>query len=315
MSVADGKDEERGEVPSPVTVDDEQRGIPSLVPVDGEQSGIPPPVQEDEEQRGTPSPVQEAEEQGEVPDDNNDSGTPVIVEEALATSGTVATNELPVASMVVPSDPPPELVERMHSLEDQENRRVNATPVDAEELRKMQARKRRWILGGSIVVVLAIVAVVLGVTLGGNKSSPSPSAVKINTSPTPVPTTQAYVALQDLMSSVTLDGGAAFADPLSPQSKALAWLEGNANLDDYPDWRMIQRYTLATFYYCTNGDGWLESDGWLTDDDECAWFSSAVDPVCDENGAFGRLVLFYNNVTGILPKELGLLSDSMRKCD
>jgi hypothetical protein len=284
-----------------------------------------------EEQRGVPSPLgQVDEEQGEVPVNavspssslpNNDSDAPVMIGEAPISSGpgaTVATNELPVASKVVPSEPPPELMERMRSLEDQQNRIASATPVDAEEQRKMdhQASRRRSIVGGSVVVALAIFAVALGVTLGGRKSSPSPSSVfQTTSSPTPAPTTQSYFDLQNLISSASLDGGAALSDPRSPQSKALAWLEGNANLDDYPDWRKIQRHTLATFFYGANGDGWLERDGWLTDDDECTWFTSAVDPVCDDNGVFSRLILFDNNVTGTLPRDLALLSDSMRKCE
>lgn len=217
---------------------------------------------------------------------------------------------LPVASKV---EPPKELLERIRSLEEAENQRQSATLVDVNE-RQRQARreKRRWILVGSLGVVLATLAILLGVTLGGRRNASTPPN-SIDSPPTPAPTTQARVVLQDLIASYSLDGGEALSDPLSPQSKALSWLESDGNLGSYPDWRKVQRHVLATFYFSTNGDGWIERGGWLTEEHECDWFSSAVDPACDESGRFARLVLFDNNVTGILPKDIAVLSDSMRK--
>lgn len=285
------------------------RTVPAGVRVNEEQGEFSISAEMDEEQGDTPSPVDGgADEQNEVNTETSRSSREVAVAGG-------ANDALPVATKV---EPPAELLERIRSLEEAENRIPSATPVDEEERQKMdrqQAReKRRWILVGSAGVLLAVLAMLLGVTLGGrNKPSTPPNSVTPGLPPTPAPTTEARIALQDLIASHALDGGVALSDPLSPQFKALSWLESDANLD-YPDWRKVQRHVLATFYYSTNGDDWLERDGWLMEEHECDWFSSAVDPPCDENGVFTRLVLFDNNVTGSLPKDIAILSDSMREC-
>jgi Leucine-rich repeat (LRR) protein len=151
---------------------------------------------------------------------------------------------------------------------------------------------------------------------------------------------------------------------------------GNANLLFYDNERLRQRYTLATFYFSTegvswrqntatlddlpgdlpdvlvtnnvvsthiicgsDGDGvdgggattpwtqqtsenavvvpntfcgsnaWTQHDSWLSDEDECTWFSWSDEP-CNM-GKFAQLVLYYNNLAGSLPPELGLLSDNL----
>ena len=124
--------------------------------------------------------------------------------------------------------------------------------------------------------------------------------------------TQDAAALQSLVLLVSFDGGAALSDPASPQSKALAWLARNENLEKYPGWQKIQCYVLAVFYYSMIGEEWTTSTDWLLDKDECKWASFAVDPVCNEAGAFLELISS-NNLRGTIPVELGLLSDSIRK--
>lgn len=221
-----------------------------------------------------------------------------------------AQDALPIASKV---EPPKELLDRIRSLEEAEDQRATATPVDLEEMQREAREKRRWMIVGSLGVVLATLAIVLGVTLGGRTNASTPPITVLGSPPTPAPTTQANAVLRDLIASYSLDGGVALSDPLSPQSKALSWLNTDANLGSYPNWQKVQRHVLATFYFSTNGDGWIERDDWLTEVHECDWFSSAVDPACDESDRFARLVLFDNNVTGILPKDIAILSDSMRK--
>jgi hypothetical protein len=219
---------------------------------------------------------------------------------------------LPVASQVAP---PQELLERVQKLEDKQLISGEAIPVDMDEKRRLEAakrRKQRWLVVGCVVAVFAILGIVLGMTLG-RKSSASPNSGTAE--PTPSPTSESFVSLKAFIESVSLDGGAALSDPLAPQYRALAWLDSNENLEDYPEWKIIQRYTLAVFYYSTSGENWTVSDSWLTDEDECTWVSDASSPVCDGNGAFLRLVLYDKNLVGQLPLELALLSNSLRKYD
>ena len=115
--------------------------------------------------------------------------------------------------------------------------------MDQEEVNKQQKSQhyRQWIfVGMSVLAVLCVVGLVLGITLGGDKTA----ANTVPQSPTPSPTTQEFSSLKSLIKSVSLDGGAAFEDSFLPQSRALALLAGNENLQQYPDWQRIQHYVL-----------------------------------------------------------------------
>jgi Leucine-rich repeat (LRR) protein len=106
----------------------------------------------------------------------------------------------------------------------------------------------------------------------------------------------------------------ALGDQRSPQYRALRWsaddLQGSPDLSEE---RILQRWTLAVFFFSLGGEAWLSRDGWLTRENECLWFSSSPDDesICDELGRLKRIVLEGNNLQGGLPDELGLLSDSL----
>ncbi|KAL3925923.1 MAG: hypothetical protein SGILL_000066 [Bacillariaceae sp.] len=95
----------------------------------------------------------------------------------------------------------------------------------------------------------------------------------------------------------------------SPQRKAFDWLLNNTMLASYPLPRRLQRYALATLYFSTGGEKrWNKNFGWLSDEDECEWFSMEIEvPVCGENG-FKILSLSSNSLRGTLPLEISLLS-------
>ena len=60
--------------------------------------------------------------------------------------------------------------------------------------------------------------------------------------------------------------------------------------------------TLESFYWATGGPGWLRSDGWLTEPDECQWFGLRC-----EGGKVTALSLPANRLTGTIPAEVGSL--------
>lgn len=218
---------------------------------------------------------------------------------------------LPVASKV---ETPPELLEHLHELEQAQQRAQKAIPLDLEEesLEEQVRRRKLYYALSFWIVALAIVGVLLGIFLGKAPNSSN----ETDQSPTPSPSTLEFASLQELIESVSPNGSSteSLNDPSSPQYAALTWLEGNANLDVYPDWKKIQRYALAVLYYSTNGDDWLQNDGWLSDEDECSWFTTAVPPLCDnETGAILKVLQSENNLIGTIPHELALLSDSLRK--
>jgi len=116
-------------------------------------------------------------------------------------------------------------------------------------------------------------------------------------------------ALSQLLIANSLDGGEAVMKDGTPQNKAYKWLLKNAFLSIYTDAKILSRYSLATFFYATNGpttwDSFIRDNGWLTDAPECEWGSTANDQ-CTK-GVYTSLTLDFVGVSGTIPQELGLL--------
>jgi hypothetical protein len=149
--------------------------------------------------------------------------------------------------------------------------------------------------------VFAILLAVVGVVVYFLVFKPPP--------PRPLPPQD----LVDLLSSASLDGGAALLTPSTPQNDALYWLADNANLDSYSNVKKIQRFVLATLYYSTRGYLWQNNTGWLSDADECTnWFNTAPGSFCS-SGAVSDLEIDNNTLDGRIPAEVALLSNSMRR--
>lgn len=103
----------------------------------------------------------------------------------------------------------------------------------------------------------------------------------------------------------------------SPQGRAFLWLSSSAsNSGDYSEKQLLQRFSLATLYFSTNGANWLNNEGWLSEENECAWFFSKDfrDP-CDESGSIVNLELYGNGLEGMIPSELALLSSNLSRLD
>ena len=111
------------------------------------------------------------------------------------------------------------------------------------------------------------------------------------------------------------DGGKSLDEEGSPQSAALDWLINDPLVYTYDDEKISIRFVLATFYYSTGGDKWTTNHLWLSDLDECLWYTSSSESPCTEGGRYSRLILTDNNLEGIIPDELSLLSNSLINLD
>ncbi len=101
-------------------------------------------------------------------------------------------------------------------------------------------------------------------------------------------------------------------DSQSPQNLAFLWLIGDLQGSmETSEERVLQRWTLALLFYSLEGESWVNSDGWLTANDLCLWFTTSNESICDELGLLNRLDLVQNNLQGSLPEELALLSTSL----
>jgi hypothetical protein len=173
-------------------------------------------------------------------------------------------------------------------------------------IEKNHCSTRVKILSGIAMVLLASVAIVLGTVLPRLLEPKETS----DTAPTPEDIA--------LLSSVSFDNGTALQTPSTPQNDALIWLANNTNLDSYSEEKKIQRYVLAVLYYSTNGDRWFDNSGWLSNGDECNWYTLAESSFCI-NGSVVELDFYDgdtsrgNNLVGTIPNELALLSHSLGK--
>jgi hypothetical protein len=129
---------------------------------------------------------------------------------------------------------------------------------------------------------------------------------------TSVPGVSVSSNLKDLiafLSNLWPAGRSALSDSSSPQFRAAQWLSEEPNFGSYSDRQKRQRYTLATLFFATTGDQWTKSDGWLTTENECNWYSTKVG-ICNSD-VFQILDLESNNLQGRLPSELALLADTL----
>jgi hypothetical protein len=138
-------------------------------------------------------------------------------------------------------------------------------------------RSWHWIAAG-----LTILVVVAGASIGiAASSNDNDNVVPAATSaPTLAPSaseTSTDRGLRDLIVSLSFDNGAPLEDPTSAQYMAYSYLR-DSNIYGTSDWYdrdVLQIYSLATFYFSTNGpESWIKKNGWVTAPDinhPCTW--------------------------------------------
>lgn len=100
----------------------------------------------------------------------------------------------------------------------------------------------------------------------------------------------------------------------TPQAKAMTWtLEDRTKYSVEVPARVGVRYALATLYYSTNGDNWLNNTNWKSGH-ECLW--NGVYCELDENNIISLtyLNLVTNNLDGSIPDEIGYI-ESLRRIE
>lgn len=131
-------------------------------------------------------------------------------------------------------------------------------------------------------------------TPGGAPTPPFPTAAPVQFTGTD--------ELKTLVVTASPGTESDFVNPASAQSLALDWLSKNQFLNTYSDETKLQRFALATIFYSTDGDSWTQNDLWLSDIDECDWYSSEnIDEVCGSGGNLDEVDLKSNNLRGKLP--------------
>ncbi|CAB9504845.1 Leucine Rich Repeat [Seminavis robusta] len=218
---------------------------------------------------------------------------------------------------------------------DEEGNIQNADPVEEGALRLSMGGSNKGNVEGReacktvlLIAVIGFIVLALVLTLrGGNKEEDTSNGI-----PTMAPTGAPSLAPTDspTMYAVTLglpdySVDKILKDETSPQARAYSWIMDDPNQERYPDWRILQRFALATFYYSTGGPSWDISDNWLNHSlDECKdWFFRTetdgldvaarddkifITSPCDESGKYQYLLMAGNNLAGRVPEEIGMLS-------
>lgn len=188
-----------------------------------------------------------------------------------------------------------------------EETEVEQERVDAAKLKKEAQRRHRRLsivlaLTGLGTIVVAGITLILVTVLNRDNSDVNNTVVSSSEA---IETTKAH--LSSLLPAETT--AAMSYDPQSAPALASAWLLEDPSVHDYPDWRLIQRFALATFFYATNGPEWFKNERWLSHGHhECDWFlqaTSGLEMVYDVANLFGDTLELRvcDNATGA---ELGV---------
>jgi hypothetical protein len=141
-------------------------------------------------------------------------------------------------------------------------------------------------------------------------SLPTQSPIVTNSTQSPtIFQPEKSIELYSLLVNVSADNGAAIKSSGSPQSLAFQWLASSPDLFlDFSDARIIQRYALATLYFSTDGPRWLDNIRWLSEVNECLWYTMTTQQNCDDENMYLNLNLGSNDLTGVIPNELTMLA-------
>jgi hypothetical protein len=147
---------------------------------------------------------------------------------------------------------------------------------------KKQKEKQRCITGfGLMVVGLVVVGIILGVAF--TKGDSATITVSPTMAPSSMPSSAPTGYLDRLVDDLPDYTQESLQNFSTPQWKAFDWLTHHQNLTRLPEWRKMQLFAMATFFYAFEGENWnpLIKERWLDDTvDECLWYS----------GAWGRFV-------------------------
>jgi Leucine-rich repeat (LRR) protein len=173
---------------------------------------------------------------------------------------------------------------------------------------------------GGLILITIVVLVILGVSSNGDDNlTMLPPASKPTSAPTlfSAGLSERELDLQIKLREYSLDPSASFADPLSPQSVAIAWL---AHADGYAsqDAELEMRYALACFYFATVSPKmtWTNDLRFLSPASVCQWNDQDKGVFCDDEGNVVQLILgqylsLFILREAILCIDLGLVSSAI----
>lgn len=167
-----------------------------------------------------------------------------------------------------------------------------------------------------LIVIVLVAALVMSSGKGGDNEDSNNGQPTVMPSgfPSQAPSSFSSYALT-LLPEATIDR--IQGNPSSPQAKAFDWLVEDGIYNPLlPDFRVVQRYSLATFYFATGGENWIKNTNWLNHNaSECNWYSEVKKAIflpppalCNTDSRVEHLGLEKNNLGGNFPEEFFLLT-------
>lgn len=183
---------------------------------------------------------------------------------------------------------------------------------------KFRGKRKSIILCSIVILILIVIIVAISVT-ATSKENDKVANIEAGQ---PGMTPDSRKNLQERITEISLEGGNEFEDSNSYQSRALEYLKTVRDIDSHNDRQLTQKYSLACFFYATNGveniyhdhptgpTGWKTKTNWLVNPDECTWHGIQC-----AKGAIFSINLEKNNILGTVPREIGLLGPSITNLD
>lgn len=192
--------------------------------------------------------------------------------------------------------------------------------VEAGANGTFRGENKKWIFSKRTLIAVAVSALVLiGIGLAiafAPRASNGGSATAGNDPDNEVEVvTQArFVEFRTVLASYS--DPTTFADPNSPQSKALNWL---VYIDETVDTEgdvdhLIQRYALMVLFYACSGEDWRGYDTPLDEQPgihECSFLGIE----CDDTQGIVSLDLRLQRMVGRIPEEIGLFGSRLTNLD
>ena len=102
-----------------------------------------------------------------------------------------------------------------------------------------------------------------------------------------------------------------FSNPLKETEDSMKDLYGDVKRITFALMTKIltEREILEKIYYATNGPNWSFNDNWLSDKPLKEWYGIKVHEGSDEKFIIKVLYLYNNKLEGVLPKEIGKLTN------
>lgn len=193
-------------------------------------------------------------------------------------------------------------------------------------IEKSKKKKRLYLFGGISLLVIILILLIGVITRTVARRGDNATEIRNPPYPTNPPSQVETKILPSAKLNSTIrsqyneiaDFDSAFSDENSSQYRAASWVEdfGVTNMSDV---RIINRFSLATFYFATNGDQWTKcgrqsthcsiTEEWLTAENECDWYGIK----CSDDSQITAIHFPPNRerqhkIIGTLPYELSFLS-------